>query len=437
MKRRIITISKKEIATLVLFFADIIVDFVQIHFNSNKILLPFWICILAILFCLSPRLKVNFSRYNSVQRIWLILQLYTIFATLLNFIIHTRRAYGLSDLIISCLFSYILPCVAALFLAGQKQTIYWAELFRNFAFLCSILGMFEYLTRIQVYSGLITSELAANNLLVFSSSISRTYRLTLFFYHPTYYSLVLAIGIICCLFFPYKNRVLNLLGIILMMTNLAFTQSRTGWIATIIGVLLFLMCGGKGINKRVRFSVIKRVLIGIVLLAISCIMIYIFLRPVFDNIINIIDERVSEMLQGNAYGARIANFSILKSIIQNGESYVYLFGGGERYAITYLQAHTFVDSWSNAIDNQFLTIFLNFGIIGLGLYVGLLVVVIRSFSKIKIHKELAFPFVVLIMLIISSFLFEPIGSNYIGVVFNIVIGLTFIKNYKIKKKVVS
>ena len=414
----------KSMASIV-FVMMFVVDFAQIHFNSNMPLVVMWVGALLLLLCLHPQIKLNLGSLNRIQVVWILFQCYTVLATILNFLLKTRRRYGITELLLICLISYIFPCFTSWFLIGKKQSFFLGKLFKNCVFFCSILGLFEYVTRIKPYSWIITSELALNNQLVFSSAISRTYRLTLFFYHPTYYSMILAVAIICCLFIPYKNKIFNLVALLLMGINLALTQSRTGWFACIIGIVFYLLCNNT--KKRITLKQLKGILKYGALIIILVVIFIGFNNTIWNSIFEVINERISELLQGNAYGARLANFNIIQTLRKTNEEYIFVFGGGERFAITYLQAHTFIDSWNNAIDNQFLTILLNFGVIGLELYLAVFILALKYFWEMRYNKELAFPFVILIMLIFSSFLFEPIGPNFIGVLFNIIIALTYVE----------
>ena len=421
-------ISNAMIAVILIFVACLFVDFVQIHFNSDKILLLVWGGVFLGVFLLLPHIDVTLKNLNTVQKIWIIFQIYIILVTMFNAVINTSNAYGLIDLTIACMMTYIFPCFSCIQLAGQKQAVVWAKIYKYFVIFCALIGVFELLTKIQIYSGLISSELAVSNQQVYGTPDMPGYRLTLFFYHPIYFSMILALGITCCLYVPFKNKIVNYGVIALMAINIVFTKSRTGWIIVIIGAICYLY--GKGeFNGKINSGRLLRLLGGIILLAVATVIIvYCIDSTLWERLSGIIMERVRELFSAQAYGARIANLGIIRDIMQGDEGYVLFFGGGEKYAIPYLQTHTFIDSWSKAIDNQFVTILLNFGVVGLCMYIAMFILSIKYYFRYRKNGTKALPFVLLIVIIIASFAFEPMGLNIMGALLNVIIALTITKS---------
>lgn len=417
-------INNAMMAIILIFVACLIVDFVQIHFNSDKILLFVWGGVFLGVFLLLPHIDITLKNLNTVQKIWIVLQIYIILVTMFNAVINTSNDYGLIDLTIACMMTYILPCFACMQLAGQKQIVVWIKLYKCFVIFCALIGVFELLTKIQIYSSLISSELAVLNQQIYGTPNTPGYRLTLFFYHPIYYSMILAIGIICCLYVPFKNKIINYGVIILMAINIVFTKSRTGWIIVVVGILCYLY--GKGeFNGKINSRKLLKLLGGLLLITGAMVVIVYFTdRTLWDRLSGSIIERISELFSAEAYGARIANLGIIGNVMRSNENYILFFGGGEKYAITYLQTHTFIDSWSKAIDNQFVTILLNFGVIGLSMYIAMFVLSIKYYFRYKKRGTKALPFVLLIVIIIASFAFEPMGLNIMGALLNVIIALT-------------
>lgn len=422
------TINNTTMAVIFIFVGCLIVDFVQIYFNSDKILLVTWGAIFLGVYLLLPYIDITLKKLNMVQKIWIIFQIYIILVTIFNALINTSNAYGLIDLTIACMMTYILPCFACMQLAGQKQIVVWVTIYKYFVAFCSLIGIFELLTKIQIYSGLISSKLAILNQQIYGIPGTPGYRLTLFFYHPIYFSMILAIGIICCLYVPFKNKIVNYGIIVFMAINIVFTKSRTGWIITVIGVIFYLY-GKWNIEGKINSRKLLRLIMGVIcVIAVVIGIIYFSDRTLWDKLFGIIMERINELFSAKAYGARIANLGIIGEVIKSNENYIFFFGGGEKYAITYLQTHTFIDSWSKAIDNQFVTILLNFGVIGLCMYVAIFVLSIKNYFKYRKMGIKALPFVLLIVIIIASFAFEPMGLNIIGALLNVIIALTITKS---------
>lgn len=84
-----------------------------------------------------------------------------------------------------------------------------------------------------------------------------------------------------------------------------------------------------------------------------------------------------------------------------------LFGGGATYAIDYLKNYT-IRGWNTAVDNQYLTILMNFGLVGEVLFLYLAYKIATITLKAK-NSKIEFWGLTCISMLISTFFYEMLS----------------------------
>ena len=84
-----------------------------------------------------------------------------------------------------------------------------------------------------------------------------------------------------------------------------------------------------------------------------------------------------------------------------------LFGYGADYAIELLRSHA-IRGWTKAVDNSYITILLNYGIVGLGLFLLFLIISIKNFV-VSDNKLVKMSSLIVISIYISAFFYDIFG----------------------------
>lgn len=404
-----IRLNYKMIYAVLIFGAWIAIIFLKLRTNSSFVFGLFWLLLGGMVLFLNQLIqrKLKFGLIKE-QNVFLIFVMYTVLSTIINRVIGTTNNYQNSELIFDSILQYLLPLlVLYLFSSLPIQSIFF-RFYRNFMVICSLMGLFEYLTKIQIYQNLILTERAIYNFENFSNITKSSYRLMMFFYHPIYYGLLLVLALIVLLYIPYKSTIIQFISIILIFINILLTKSRSSWLVAIICFAIFIAKRRKiSFTRKRLFSILK--VYGLIVFVI--IGIKIFKPDILVSVSEMVGERIMALSEGNGTDIRIANILIAKNILADNFG-ILLFGGGNMYAVSYLQNNPTLGYWTSAIDNQYITCILNYGIVGLTLFLYFFYLIIKRFIRQDdIYSMIASLSIIAIMLL--ALFFEPYGSNII------------------------
>ncbi|MGQ5708296.1 O-antigen ligase family protein [Lactobacillus sp. PSON] len=352
-----------------------------------------------------------YIKINNTQKIWGLFLVYTVIITLFSSLIMNNIKSNINLIILNLLFYIIL-----LYFSQFCDKRLFLVILKNFFAVCVILAIFEYITKIQLYRSFITDSAALKTFQSFGTVGTSQYRLMLFFSHPIYFALFLNIFLMMLLLIPYKSRMLNVMMYILALFCLILTQSRSGWIAYVVILLIYLLKMGK--IKKINLKFWGYIFLLILFCIVSYRIIAIIAPNIFDNINNIFSQRLSIVINSPeiASGARMANLSLINYV---NNDWLKIFGGGNGYALYLLTAHPTVNGWTNAVDNQYLTFILNYGLIGIAIFLFFIykVLIDLKHSKNNLNILLALS---IITFCIMGYFFEfyiQIYVNYILFIF--------------------
>lgn len=421
-----IILTREKVFSFILLLSWLTFTILNLSDISASIYFILWtiLILVALPFYFEKNITFSFSR---VQLLWLLFILYTLLITIFNKNIGTQIIYK-GKLITGNVQKYILPFIAIFLNTKLMDKSFFYRIFRDFLALCSMGGIFEFLTKEQWYKFLITSEGAVNNFNTYGNVALPNYRTTLIFYHPIYYGILMCCFFILLIYFPYKNKAIESLFLLLGILNLLFTQARSAWVVFLIILLGYLLKNPTLKNEKIKKYIFIAVglIIGIILLEV----LFTLLPSLQSRISFVLNNRLMGLFAGdsNAAGARLANWKLLDF----RDTYLIRWiGGGDNYALTLLQLHPQIQSWINAVDNQYLTFLLNYGYLGLSIIVTIILTVIKDLLKIKDLKLFAI-YLMIFSVLVGGYFFEFYTQSTIYCVFLIMICSTSNRDFKLR-----
>lgn len=350
--------------------------FIREYSNSDFLILIPWILLIFPLCIYKRKIRLTFGKVP-VQVLCLLL--YILGITFVNRIISTETAYDYFNLLSEVLFLLIVPTLIITIYCSNFPSIkeYFLKQYSVVMVVCSGLGLIEYALKIQPYLWMIRSVGAIDNFNKYSNLNSVTYRASLFFYHPIYYGLYITAALVIISVFPFKNKLLQMGSYITLISGVLLSKSRMCWFALLFMAVLYCIKNASVVFNKEAMKKGTLWFLGFLLVVI------VFLRtPFMNSIVSSMFDRVNSLSGSDVeYGARLANLSIPSQIAVKKSWLFFLFGGGMGYGKSFLMSNPSINNWTEAIDNQFLTLFIDTGIIGLLIYVGMFVTVIKKFFK--------------------------------------------------------
>lgn len=206
------------------------------------------------------------------------------------------------------------------------------------------------------------------------------------FSHPIGYAIILTFFFLIALYFPYKSKNKQNTYILLVLINLLCTKTRMAMIAVVIITLIYLAKHNMLKNLfsgKVNYTKNSLIYLAIIfLLAFACIVI-------FHNKISIFAEsivyRIVQMFTGSEQGIRLGVIANYFTGLRENSVPMIIFGKGTGYASFYMIENPiyywneFGDkvAWGETTDNMYITILMNYGVVGLFLFLRVLISAIK------------------------------------------------------------
>lgn len=377
IQQQIKTKSSRNIAAyiLVMWLTSV---FIKEYSDSDFLILIPWALLTIPLFIYKRRVKLAFSK---VQIQTFSLLLYLLVITFVNKIISTETRYDYFRLLSEVFFLLIVPTLIIAIYCNNFPNLkeHFLKQYSITMIICAGLGLIEYALKVQPYAWMIRSTGATENFIKYSDINSALYRASLFFYHPIYYGMYVTIALVIITVLPFKNKLVQIISYIILISGALLSKSRVCWFALLFVAILY---GIKNISVVFSKKAIRNIIfwtLGLFLIGI------VFSRtPIMNSMVNAMFDRVNNLSGSNIeYGARLANLSIPGKIATEKSWLFFILGGGMGYGKSFLMANPSINNWTEAIDNQFLTLFIDTGIIGLLIYIGMFVTVTLEFFKRK------------------------------------------------------
>lgn len=342
-------------------------------------------------------------------------------STLINHLYRMENLYFEKIVLLSvCIF--LIPSCVVFFATDNKFLHGFFRIFRGLIIASCFGGIYDFVTRNFWYEFIIQHPTAVDNFHNYCHPDGLSaYRLTLIFYHPIFYSVILFVFIVYAVYFPVKNIFLGCLEMMVLLSNLILTHSRTGIAITGMFFVFYFVRHRKHLKDYKRQAVILGVL-SIILLTILLVTYPSLAYELFQKIF----RRIISTRNGFWGNVRMNNWKLVRDMWKEGNILQVFFGGGYLSGFTYLQSHPLAlsseKSWSGAIDNQYLTFLMDYGIVGTLLFFSYILAICRSLYHAVIREE-EFLCCTVLGICISGLTYEFIGYNHVFFMFLILSGM--------------
>lgn len=393
---------------LVIYFFIILIFFLQFKIAARQgyILLPFEI-IIGLLFFVWNKQNIKIWHKNSIMKIWSLFLIYSLAISIIIDFTYVSAYQGI-------IYKEIGMTFICFFAAQYVNHDYFLKAARNIGIVLSVIGDIEYVTKNSIFLRFITVE---SRQIMISQLGSSAARVRTVFIHPVICAVFTAFFWICLLYAPFKEPFKNVLSAISIIICILGTQSRSSWIALVCVTVIYLL---KRLTVyRFRFKRNNIYLCGVICI-LSAVIIY-FNWQNISSALSVFYERWMASFNISHVGNHNRLTMIKMGIRDWKDAGVVqkVFGGGASYAINYLRQHS-IGGWSTAVDNQYLTILMDFGVIG---EIVFLYLVCRVFILTVKSKNIMTEFygMVLISLFISTFFYEMLSWTIVTMLFSFAI----------------
>lgn len=311
-------------------------------------------------------------RFGKCEKTLVIYTLYLFIVTLF----HIKSNYSISYTF-NIFFQYLVIYLSIKIQFSTLDKNYVLQYFRNMGIVISFLSIVEAINGSHLWANLLGKTL--------SNSSSR---IVVIFNHPIVCGCYLVITLILLLVFPMAKKRKQFIFLLVVISAIILTQSRSAWIASIfVFITLFFKYKKRFFNKYYIIYILSFISI---ILFISLILNY----NILEKILAFINNRVEGSLDaGEGHIVRIE--IILNSIgYWKQNLFKFLFGYGKNFGLIFMKEHPVLKfgtfRWDAAIDNQYITIIHETGLIGLLIVVWIYIISICRIIKLPKTNKIQF-----------------------------------------------
>lgn len=395
-------LQKKDVYILllmILFVAVFTANYVMTS-RIGAVVLPAEALVLGLSIIFSGRIR---NCFNWKSSLFLILSIYRIISS--GIMSLSSDAIYIRNIIYKELGMVLAVCVCVDCIKKER----FIYLFRNIGIVLSLIGCYEYAFKISVFYRYVLNDTKIYMINNFGTSNARVRTI---FLHPIICGVYTTAFWIILLYYPLKNKYLDLSVKIVTVICLIGTQSRSSWVSFAVVTIVYILAEK---NKDISISI--NGFVRYCVTAFICVLLLMFFYDKLYEIILSVWRRLADGLNsGNA-----SNYNRV-IMIQNGirEWSTWgiidkLTGKGNGYALRYLQSHSIL-GWTTAVDNQYLSLLLNSGLIGVFMYIAMANGVFYEFIKNKNSLNRACNLIILSMFL-SSFFYEMLSWEICMIIF--------------------
>lgn len=383
-----LTINYKKIS-IICFFISIILFQFRMAGKQGYIILPLEIFLGLIIY----RKKGNFNLYKKKAiNIYFFFIIYRIFITLF---IQNGNIYLVKNIFYQELGMLLLCNIISLNISSNNCI----SDIRNAGFLLSGIGLYEFITKTSIFINFITVE---SRIIMQATLGTASARVRTIFIHPIICAVYTTIFWLCLLYKPYQKKWVNFLAGGCMILSLVGTQSRSSWISFFIVTFIFFI---KNINYK-KLVVRRKEIMSVISIFIILFLLSIFFKENIINIVEVVVKRWTDGLNVNNSG-NFNRVSMIKMGLNDWNTANFgrkIWGAGFGYALKLLKSHS-IRGWDIAVDNQYVSILLDYGLVGL---VSFLYLIFRILKKIFLTKKYIVQFwgLCILSMCISAFFYE-------------------------------
>ena len=379
--------TKLTILSIILYLIILETDLIG-NFAVVLLLLPFFF---------GFKIKTQLS---SMEKLVLVYILYTTVVTIINHnrVLNIVNAFNL-------LVEYAIILIACHFILGRVYQEKVLIALRNFGVFLGVFGILESFTGFPVLHYVLTRS---NEVQTYGYGLGK-YRINLIFGRPIICGTVLFFFWMILLFYPCKSKRINISCHVILLANILLNRSRSAWAAMIIiAIIIFFKFRNRKFKKKHLYYVFGAVA-AILLLRIIGV-------DVIGSIFDAINNRLVGMFEaGTGQIVRIETIlSCMRYWFLEGHITDFIFGAGKNFSNAFMVAHPVIKGawkWDGCVDNQYFTMILDSGIVGLSCYILAIFFAIKRIIKCKKSDTLAlFSNITLIGMFVCIFFYE--GFNY-------------------------
>lgn len=256
-------------------------------------------------------------------------------------------------LLVFCVSSFLLFDIS-----GGIQTL--LDL-RNFICVSAIYGTLETIMKYNPLSNVISSVNWLNDM----NSLTYRYQPSSIYLHYTYYAFFLLIGYIILLRYPFRNKMINIFSHILFIEQLFYSKSRIGWITFVVIIFFNWVM----LHNRLR---INRKYIRLLFCCIVTLLAVIILKPElikwfnFEIVRRFSSFKIYGMLDGSL-GQRLGTLLNYPQYMSKYPILAFFGTGSESIKTLFLSEFSYFSGY-NTVDNQYLTLLVEAGLLGACLF---------------------------------------------------------------------
>lgn len=292
--------------------------------------------------------KIRFKRINNDRR-YMILFSFWLYCLLISLVWETWNQS--MDLTMLYRISWIIILIRVVTM--NKDYVSLIQTYKKIMIVCACFGIIEYLTKISTWSML--------GLHVKGNLQYGAHRISVIFYNPLVYSAFLLIAFWSEWCYPCKKKILHYLIVGLFVVNMILTEARSAWAALVCGMVVFALPR----IKRIRLTARKLTYGFLTVMVLAC------AGYLCRERILVLMEVIFLRLGSTSIreGSYIQRTGVVKNAI---DFFVhnpgrFLIGGGYGYAGIFIREHPVVLGF-HAIDNQYIYYLLNYGLVGMALF---------------------------------------------------------------------
>lgn len=238
------------------------------------------------------------------------------------------------------------------------------------------------------------------------------YRIRTLFYHPIIYGVFQVVIWCIFLYFPFKNKVADIVCKLLVILNLLATQSRSSWVSfAVVNVFYILVWAVALIRKKEEFpkaTKSDKVIYGV--MSSGAVAALIWKWDFVLAQIAVLKQRMAGVFTLNielsSNPVRLINIrNVFNFVKELDNPPAVMFGHGYGYDKLYMQEHP-VYGWSDAVDNQYLTNLLDYGVAGFVLFLLLVAVLVVKYVKYGRQQIYGACILAALSFLVSTFFYE-------------------------------
>lgn len=309
--------------------------------------------------------------------------------------------------------------------AASYLTSYYAkssqliEFVKKASWILMLAGVIEEVTKFNITKYIRNQNYVAQYLV-------RDGRVISVFSHPIGYAIVLTFFFLIALYFPYKSKNKQSTYMLLILINLLCTKTRMAMIAVVISAIIYLIKSDKlseFLRGKVNYTKNSLIyLVIIFLLATVCVGVF---HAKIEEFVDSIVYRIIQMFTGSEQGIRLGVIANYFTGLGENSVLEIIFGKGTGYASSYMIENPIYYwnemgdkvAWAETTDNMYITILMNYGVVGFLLFLRVLISAIKRIIN-EIDKNTLFGCSGLIAIFFDLFFFEglywPVVMNVIG-----------------------